>query len=184
MKTGNLKEKYEKDIAPQIREEFGINNKLATPKVVKVVVNMGIGGLSKDKEKFKTAKRDLAAITGQKPSLRLAKVDVAGFSLRRGMPVGLSVTLRGKRKYDFLQRLFSIVLPRLRDFRGTSLSSFDEQGNYTIGLADYSVFPEIDLSKGSAVGGLEITIVTSTMNKKRAKALLKLLGMPFQKNDK
>lgn len=184
MKAVNLKEKYEKDIAPQIREEFDINNKLATPKVQKVVINMGIGAIAKDKRLLKTAQLDLAAITGQKPSLRPAKIDVAGFSLRKGMPVGLSVTLRGNRKYDFLQRLFSIVLPRLRDFRGTKLNSFDNQGNYTLGLADYSVFPEIDLSKGTPVGGLEITIVTSAKSKKQARKLLKLLGMPFQKKEK
>lgn len=182
----SLKEEYSKVIAPKLGREFEIKNSLAIPSVIKIVVNMGVGNIVKDKEKLKVASRDLAAITGQKPIVRAAKLDVAGFNLRRGMPVGLSVTLHGSRKYAFLQRLVSVVLPRLRDFRGTKLSSFDRQGNYTIGLTDYSVFPEIDLSKGSAVGGLEITLVTSAKDKKQAKRLLELLGMPFEKttNDK
>lgn len=175
-----FKEKYEKEVVPKLAREFGIKNSMAVPRLDKVVVNMGIGEIARDKNTMKAAIADLALITGQKPTVRPAKVSVAGFNLREGMPVGLKVTLRGKRMYDFLQKLFSVVLPRLRDFRGLPLTSFDKGGNYTLGIAEHTVFPEIDLGKSSP-HGLEITIVTDTKDVEKAKKLLELLGMPFER---
>ncbi len=175
-----LKEKYLKEIAPQLSKEFGIKNKFAYPKVIKVNINMGVGEAIKNKELMQTFKKDMATITGQTPSTRKAKVSVASFGVRRGMPVGLMVTLRGSRMYYFLDKLFSIVLPRLRDFRGVSAKSFDKNGNYTLGITEHTVFPEIDLAK-SQPRGLEITIVTSTDKVDEAKRLLELSGMPFEK---
>lgn len=178
--TTLLKKRYEEKVAPKLAEEFSIENKMAIPKVEKVVVNMGIGQLSSNKGEMDKVVKDMAAMTGQIPTQRAAKISVAGFSIRKGMPVGLKVTLRGERMYDFLQRLFSVVLPRLRDFRGLSLKSFDKNGNYTLGLEEHTVFPEVDLGKVTP-RGLEITIVTSTKEVDKAKRLLAELGMPFEK---
>lgn len=177
-----LKEKYEKEILPHLMKEFSIKNKMAAPRVEKVIVNTGVGDAMNDKGKMEQVVKDMAQITGQKPATRQAKISVAGFSLRRGMPVGLKVTLRGSRMYDFLEKLFSIVLPRLRDFRGVPLKSFDKEGNYTLGIVEHTVFPEIDLAK-SASRGLEITIVTNTKDPKESKELLARLGMPFEKEE-
>ncbi len=176
-----LKEKYEKEIAGVLAKEFEINNKLAIPKIEKIVVNMGLGEMIKSKELKATASKDLAAITGQTPSVRVAKVSIAAFGLRAGMPVGLSVTLRGERMYDFLDRLVSITLPRFRDFRGVPIKSFDKVGNYTLGVAEHTVFPEIDMTKGVTPRGLEITIVTNSKSIEKSRRLLELLGMPFEK---
>lgn len=178
----NLKQKYEKQIVPSLMKEFSIKNKMATPRIEKVVVNSGVGDLSKNKEAREQVTNDMATITGQLPSTRPARISVAGFGIREGMPVGMKVTLRGNKMYDFLEKLFSIVLPRLRDFRGVSLKSFDKQGNYSLGIRDYTVFPEIDPSKSSG-RGLEITIKTNVVDKKKAKRLLELLGMPFEKKE-
>ncbi|OGM21859.1 50S ribosomal protein L5 [Candidatus Woesebacteria bacterium RIFCSPHIGHO2_01_FULL_38_9] len=178
---GRLQEKYEKEVRKVLSEEFGIKNIYALPRVVKVVVNSGVGEAIKNKELMEQVKKDLATITGQKPSVREAKISVASFGIRRGMPVGLKVTLRGNRMYDFLDRFFSIVLPRFRDFRGVSGSSFDKDGNYTIGITEQSVFPEIDMAK-TQPRGLEITIVTNVDKVDQARRLLELLGMPFAKN--
>lgn len=183
MTSSRLKTKYEKEVAPILMEEFGIKNPMATPKIIKVVVNMGAGEMIKNKEIGPSLSRDLAAITGQKPSTRLAKVSIATFGLRRGMPVGLSTTLRGERMYNFLDKFFSIVLPRLRDFRGVSAKSFDAKGNYTLGMSEHTVFPEVDIAKASAPHGMEISIVTNTQNREMAKRLLSLLGMPFEKEE-
>lgn len=177
-----LKEKYEKEIVPALAKDLGVDNKLVLPKITKVVVNVGVGEAAKNKEVLSQLKRDLAAVTGQLPQVRSARVSVASFSIRRGMPVGLKTTLRGEKMYSFLDKLFSVVLPRLRDFRGVSLKSFDRQGNYTLGLEDHAVFPEIDLAKSQS-RGLEISIVTSTDDRKKARRLLELMGMPFEKND-
>lgn len=177
-----LQQRYQEELVPELAKEFEVKNKMAIPKVKKVVVNMGIGEEGKDKGQRQEAMEDMAAITGQKPSIRQAKISVAGFGLRKGMPVGLKVTLRGKRMYDFLERLFNIVLPRFRDFRGLSLDSFDEAGNYTLGIEEHSVFPEIDISK-TKPKSLEVTIVTNTKDRKRAEGLLKALGMPFEKEE-
>lgn len=176
-----LKEKYEKEVAPTLAKEFEIKNALAIPKIEKIVLNMGLGEMIKTKELKATASKDLAAITGQTPSVRAAKVSIAAFGLRAGMPVGLSVTLRGERMYDFLDRLVSITLPRFRDFRGVPNKSFDKVGNYTLGITEHTVFPEVDLSKGVAPRGLEITIVTNSKSIEKSRRLLELLGMPFEK---
>lgn len=178
-----LKEKYDKKVRIDLMKKLGVTNKMGVPKIVKVVVNQGIGSTLKNKEHLSLAKQLLAQICGQTPSVREARVSVASFGLRRGMPVGLKVTLRGNRMYDFLDRLFSIVLPRLRDFRGVSKESFDKNGNYSLGIEDLSVFPEIDASK-APVKGLEITIVIENADKKKSEKLLELLGMPFEKIQK
>ena len=176
-----LKEKYDSEVAPKLMEEFGIDNKMAVPKITKVTLNMGIGDTLKSKELLESAKKDLSVISGQLPSARAAKVSVAGFGIRRGMTVGLKVTLRGGKMWAFLDRLFSIILPRFRDFRGVSLRSFDKFGNYTLGIAEHVVFPEIDFAKSQA-RGLEVTITTNANNAKLSKRMLELLGMPFAKN--
>ncbi len=176
-----LQEKYEKEVMPQLEKDFEIKNKMAVPKITKVIINMGIGSTAK-KETIEPLKKDISLITGQLPSIRAAKISIASFGVRRGMPVGLSVTLRGERMYSFLDRLFSIVLPRLRDFRGLSLKSFDKSGSYTLGIYEHTVFPEIGFGK-SAPHGMEITIVTNSRDKEKAKKLLELLGMPFEKGN-
>lgn len=176
-----LQEKYKKEIAPQLMEEFGIKNIMATPKMTKITVNAGIGGILKSKEQKEQLLKDLAAMTGQKPSERQAKLSVASFSIRRGMIVGLKVTLRGAKMYDFYQKFVNIVLPRLRDFKGVKVSSFDKSGNYTVGMSEYTVFPEIDTSKSNLTHGIEISITTTAGNMEKGKRLLELLGMPFEK---
>jgi len=178
-----LREKYEKDIRPTLAKEFDIKNSFAVPSLKKVVINMGVGNIAKNQQQFDALKRDLATITGQTPSIRNAKVSIASFSLRAGMPVGLSVTLRKERMYSFLDRLFSVVLPRLRDFRGIPLKSFDKVGNYTLGFQEHTVFPEIDSTKSAGAHGLEITIVTTAGEIERSKRLLELLGCPFVKDN-
>lgn len=175
-----LKEKYLKEVVPTLHRDLEIKNIQAVPRVVKVVVNMGIGEITKNRDQIEQAKKDLAAITGQLPSVRAAKISVASFSIRRGQPVGLTVTLRGEKMYSFLDKLFAVVLPRLRDFRGLSNNSFDKNGNYTLGIKENNVFPEIDLIKTQS-HGLEITIVTSTKEEAQAYQLLAGLGMPFAK---
>lgn len=179
MKT--LRERYQEEIIPQLQKELGIENRLAVPRLTKVVVNMGIGDVFRDKKALETTINDLAAITGQKPSVKPAKISVAGFNIRRGMPVGLTIVLRGKRMYAFLEKLFSVVLPRLRDFKGVSLKSFDKHGNYTLGLKELTVFPEIDLGKSAGVRGLEISLVANAGNIEKSRRLLELLGLPFEK---
>lgn len=175
-----LQEQYLKEILPKLKKEFGLTNDLAVPRLEKIIVNMGVGAASKNKELRESLAKDIAEITGQRPSVRLAKISVAGFGLRKGMPVGLAATLRGDKMYSFLDRLFSIVLPRLRDFRGLPRKSVDNQGNYSLGIREHTVFPEIDSGKSSA-HGIEITIVTNTKDRKKAEKLLEYLGIPFQK---
>lgn len=178
MKKSRLQEKYEEEVTPKLAGEFDIKNKLAVPQVVKVVVNMGIGSLAKNKEAIESLKKDLAMICGQTPNLRAAKISVASFNIRAGMPVGLSVTLRDDRMHTFLDRVFSVVLPRLRDFRGVSRASFDRSGNYTLAFAEHTVFPEIDLAKTSP-HGMEMSIVVKNSDPIKSERLLTLLGMPF-----
>lgn len=178
----SLKEKYNKEVVPQIIKEFGIKNKMLAPKIEKIVVNAGVGQVAKDKAKLERLKEDIAAICGQAPSLRKAKTSIAGFNLREGLVVGLKVTLRSSKMYDFLARLFTIVLPRLRDFRGIPVKGFDESGNYTLGIIEHSVFPEVDTAKSTA-HGMEITVVMNTKNPDMSKRFLELMGMPFEKEE-
>jgi large subunit ribosomal protein L5 len=182
--VNRLKERYNKEIKTVLAKEFDIKNQMSLPKLVKVVVNMGVGEAAKSKQAMEALQKDMATITGQAPSTRNAKVSIASFSLRAGMPVGLSVTLRGERMYAFLDRLFSVALPRLRDFRGVTDKSFDKQGNYTLGIEEHTVFPEIDPGKSAQPHGMEITIVTTGETMLQSKKLLELLGMPFEKEIK
>jgi len=177
----NLQEKYRQEIRPKLAKEFNSKNLLAVPLLEKVVVNMGIGEGAQDKGLIEKATEDLRAITGQKPKVARARMAIAGFKIRKGDSIGLVVTLRGKRMYDFLEKLVKIVLPRVRDFHGVSVSSFDGQGNYNLGIAEQIVFPEIDYAKIDKVRGLQITMVTNTKNETQAKRLLEELGVPFQK---
>lgn len=184
-----LQVKYEKEVKQVLMKEFGIKHELAVPKIAKVVVNMGIGKLSKNQAQMDALKKDIATMTGQAPSVRNSKVSIASFSLREGQPVGLSVTLRGASMYGFLDRLVSITLPRLRDFRGVSGKSFDQAGNYTLGFQEHTVFPEIDPTRSAQPHGMEVTVVVSGTdpsdksgtNVVKSKRLLELMGMPFEK---
>ena len=176
-----LKEKYQKKVVPQMQKEFGIKNLMAVPKIIKMVVNMGIGELAKDKTAKKKAIEVFTNITGQKPALQQARIAVADFKTRKGDVVGLKATLRSKRMYQFLEKLINIVLPRVRDFGGIKRTSFDKKGNYTLGLKEQIIFPEVDYDKLDKVRGLEISIVTSAGNKKMSLRLLELMGMPFKK---
>ncbi|MBI2007166.1 MAG: 50S ribosomal protein L5 [Candidatus Blackburnbacteria bacterium] len=180
--TQGFLENYQTKIAAKLKEEFSLDNAMAVPRVLKVVINTGIGDAKDSKEEQEKVLRDLASITGQKPAVRKAKKSISGFATRRGQPVGIAATLRGKRMHGFLEKLFRIVLPRLRDFKGVSKKAFDTSGNYTLGIAEHTVFPEIDIAKVGKVRGLEITIVTSTHDKERSMRLLEELGMPFEKN--
>ena len=176
-----FKEKYEKEVMPILLEEFGLRNLMAIPRIKKIVVNAGIGLVARNKELMEAVGRDIAAITGQKPSIRPAKVSVASFNIRAGMPVGIKVTLRGERMYDFLDRLVSIVLPRMRDFRGLPLKSFDKSGNYSLGFNEHTVLPEVDMGKAGKPHGIEITIVINCNEPEKSRRLLELIGMPFEK---
>lgn len=178
-----LQDKYQKEAMKTLQEEFSIKNVMATPRLNKVVVNIGVGEIARNKELKENLLRDMATITGQKPSERKAKVSIATFNLRAGTPVGLTVTLRGTKMYSFLDKLYSIVLPRLRDFKGVSTKSFDKAGNYTLGLAEHTIFPEIDIAKTPNPKSLEITMVVKSSDKEKSKRLLELLGMPFEKDE-
>ena len=174
----NLKQKYKDTVIPALAEKFGLKNPMTFPKPEKIVVNMAFGIVDKDAQKG--ILEDLAKITSQKPSLRPARKSISNFKLREGMVVGAKVTLRGERMWDFLDRLINSTLPRIRDFRGIPNRGFDGRGNYTMGLKEQTIFPEIDLSKHSAPEqGMDITIVTNAGNNEKARALLTLLGMPF-----
>lgn len=176
-----LQQHYFEQVVPTLQQELGVSNLLATPKVTKVVLNIGLKEAAHDKGVLEHATEQLTAIAGQKPKVTRARMSIANFKLREGDAVGLTVTLRGKRMYDFMTKLFRITLPRVRDFQGVSTTAFDKAGNYTLGLAEQIVFPEIDYSKIDKVRGLEITFVSTAGNAKIAKRLLELLGMPFKK---
>jgi len=175
-----LKERYQKEVAPAIAKEFGIKNPMAIPRVSKVVLNMGMGEAIANAKILDTAADELRAITGQKPVVTKAKKSIASFKLRQGMPIGVMVTLRGDRMYEFLDRLVSIALPRVRDFRGISPKAFDGRGNYTIGVREQLIFPEIDFNKVDKLRGMNISIITTARDDEQARALLKGLGMPFR----
>jgi len=174
-----LVDKYKKEIAADLKKELAIKNVMEIPKVDKVVVNMGIAEAKDDRSLIDLFSGELEVITGQKPVACSAKKSISGFKLRKGQIIGLKVTLRGKRMYDSLERLFGLVLPRLRDFRGLSPKKFDQSGNYNIGLPEQTVFPEIDIDKIKKIKSLQVTIVTSTKDEKEAASLLKMLGLPF-----
>jgi large subunit ribosomal protein L5 len=178
--TPRLKELYKSEVIPAMQREFGYSNVMQVPRVVKVVVNIGMGEALQNAKALDAASSDLAAITGQRPVITRAKKSIATFRLREGNPVGVKVTLRGNRMLNFLDRLFNIALPRVRDFRGVSTDSFDGRGNYTLGLREQLVWPEIDYDSIDKVRGMEITIVTSADTDDEARHLLQLLGMPFQ----
>jgi large subunit ribosomal protein L5 len=177
-----LKQRYADEIKGQLREQFGYENVMQVPGVVKVVVNMGVGDAARDAKLIEGAVRDLTAITGQKPVVTKARKSIAQFKLREGMPIGAHTTLRGDRMWEFLDRLVSIALPRIRDFRGLSPKQFDGRGNYTFGLNEQSMFHEIDQDKIDRVRGMDITVVTSASNDDEGRALLKALGFPFKEN--
>ena len=175
-----LKERYRSEIAPALREQFKYGNPMQIPGLVKIVVNMGVGEAARDAKLMDGAVRDLTAITGQKPQVRRATKSIAQFKLREGMPIGAKVTLRGDRMWEFLDRLLSIALPRIRDFRGLDARKLDGNGNYTFGLTEQSVFHEIDQDRIDRVRGMDITVVTTATTDDEGRALLKLLGFPFK----
>jgi large subunit ribosomal protein L5 len=177
--TTRLQEYYAKSVRPQLMEQFKYKNPLQVPRLEKIVVNMGVGEAAQDSKKMDAAVAELTAITGQKPAVARARKAIANFKLRRGLPIGAKVTLRGARMYEFLDRLVTIALPRVRDFRGLSGRSFDGRGNYAIGLKEQIVFPEINSDKIDAIRGMDIIIVTTAQTNEEAKALLKGFNMPF-----
>ena len=176
-----LKEKYLNEVSPALMSKFGYKSVMQLPKVDKIVINMGVGDAVQNSKALDTAVEELSIITGQKPVVTKAKKSIAGFRLREGMPIGAKVTLRGERMYEFLDKLISISLPRVRDFRGVSKKAFDGRGNYTLGVKEQLIFPEIDYDKVSKVRGMDIVIVTTANSDEEARELLTQFGMPFQK---
>ena len=179
--AARLKELYKNEVAKKVRDEFGIKNPMAVPKIDKIVLNMGMGEAISNSKILDAAVDELTTIAGQKPVVTRAKKSIASFKLREGVPIGTMVTLRGDKMYEFLDRLLNIALPRVRDFRGVPTRSFDGRGNYTLGIRDHVIFPEIDLTKVDKSKGMNITIVTTAKNDEQARFLLKELGMPFTK---
>ncbi|MBO0912704.1 MAG: 50S ribosomal protein L5 [Acidobacteria bacterium] len=175
-----LKERFRKQVAPALMKEFSLDNPMAVPHLDKIVVNMGVGEATQNAKVLDPAVNELGQITGQKPVVTRARKSIAAFKVREGMPIGAMVTLRGDRMYEFFDRLVNIVLPRVRDFRGVSTKSFDGRGNYTIGLHDQLIFPEIDYARVDKLKGMNVTIVTTARDDNQARALLRQLGMPFR----
>lgn len=176
-----LEKLYKEKIVAELNKEFGYKSIMQVPKITKIVINMGIGDAVQDSKRLDMAVAELGQISGQKPLITKAKKSLAAFKLREGMPIGAKVTLRGKRMYDFLDRLVSVALPRVRDFRGVSKTGFDAQANYTMGVKEQIIFPEIDYDKVQRVRGMDITIVNTAKERKEAFTLLQKLGMPFEK---
>ncbi|MBZ0090093.1 MAG: 50S ribosomal protein L5 [Thermoanaerobaculia bacterium] len=174
-----LRKQYDDEVVPKLKKEFGIDNAMAVPRLEKIVLNMGLGDAIQNIKTLDDGVEELAAIAGQRPSVRRARKSIASFKLREGMPIGCSVTLRGERMWEFLDRLISIALPRVRDFRGVSTRSFDGRGNYTLGLRDHLIFQEIDYNKVDKPKGMNVTFVTTAGNDEQALHLLRELGMPF-----
>lgn len=179
--ASRLRERYTSEVVPALRREFNHRNLMEVPRIHKVVVNIGLGEAIREAKALDAAVRDISAITGQHPVVTRAKKSIAGFRLRAGMPIGAMATLRGERMYEFLDRLLTIALPRVRDFRGVHEKGLDGRGNYTIGLREQLIFPEIDYDKIDRVRGMEVTIVTSARTDAEARRLLELMGMPFQR---
>ncbi len=178
--SARLRDRYEKEVRPVLMKEFELGNPMAAPKLHKIVINMGVGEATQNAKVLDPAVTELGQITGQKPIITKAKKSIAAFKVRAGMPIGAIVTLRGDRMYEFFDRLVNVALPRVRDFRGVSTKSFDGRGNYTLGLRDQLVFPEIDYSKVDKLKGMNVTIVTTARSDDEARALLKHMGMPFR----
>jgi large subunit ribosomal protein L5 len=176
-----LQEKYQSEITPALVEKFNYSSVMQVPKIEKIVINMGIGDAVQNPKSLDTAVEELTAIAGQKPLITKAKKSIASFKLREGMPIGAKVTLRGERMYQFLDKLISVSLPRVRDFRGISKKSFDGRGNYTLGVKEQLIFPEIDYDKVNRVRGMDIVVVTTANTDEEARELLTQIGMPFQK---
>ena len=179
-----LKERYEKEAVPALTKEFGYTNVMAVPKIAKIVVNMGLGEATSNAKIIEVGADELGRITGQKPVVRRAKKSIAAFKVRKGQPIATSVTLRGERMYEFLDRLVSIALPRVRDFRGVSPKGFDGRGNFTLGLKDQLLFPEIDYMKVDKSRGMNVSVVTTARTDQEARKLLQLIGMPFRTSEK
>jgi large subunit ribosomal protein L5 len=179
--SARLKERYLDEIRPALMEQFGYSTPMQAPKIQKVTVNMGVGDAKQDSKVLEAATEQLATITGQRPNVRRARKSIAQFKLREGMPVGLSVTLRGERLYEFLDRLFSVAIPRIRDFRGLNPRSFDGRGNYSMGVREQIIFPEVDYDEVDQTRGLDITITTTARTDEECFALLSALGMPFSR---
>src|ERR1700716_174196 len=176
-----LKERYESEIKPDLVKRFGYSTPMQAPRITKITLNMGVGEAKQDSKMLDAAKEQLATIAGQQPSVRLARKSIANFKLREGMPVGVAVTLRNERSYEFLDRLMSIAIPRIRDFRGLNPRAFDGRGNYSMGVREQIIFPEVDYDEIDQVRGLDITITTSAASDEEAFALLEALGMPFSR---
>ncbi len=177
-----LKDKYQNDVVPALQKEFGYTNVMAVPRISKIVVNMGLGEATSNAKIIDTGSDELARITGQKPVTRRSKKSIAQFKVRKGQPIGTMVTLRGERMWEFLDRLVTIALPRVRDFKGVSPKGFDGRGNYTLGLRDQLLFPEIDYMKVDKARGMNVSVVTSARTDEEARKLLQLMGMPFRTN--
>jgi large subunit ribosomal protein L5 len=176
-----LKERYSKEVVPHLSKEFGYKNVMQVPKIEKIVINMGLGEASANAKAIDGGVKDLQSITGQKPVVNRARKSIATFKVRKGMPVGASVTLRGDRMYDFLSKLINLALPRIRDFRGVSQKSFDGRGNYSLGVKEQLIFPEINYEQVDAVRGMDISIVTTARTDQEGRALLAAMGVPFRK---
>jgi large subunit ribosomal protein L5 len=184
MATARLKTRYNEEIRPRLIERFGYSSPMQAPKIQKITVNMGVGDAKTDRNVLEAATEQLATITGQKPNVRRARKSIAQFKIRDGMPVGVATTLRGERAYEFLDRLMSVAIPRIRDFRGLNPRSFDGRGNYSLGVREQIIFPEIDYDAVDQVRGLDITITTSAKNDEESFALLEAFGMPFAKENR
>ena len=184
MAKSRLHERYEKEIAPALQKELGVKNPMAVPRVHKIVINMGVGEATQNAKVLDPAVNELGQITGQKPVVTRAKKSIAAFKVRENQAIGAMVTLRGDRMYEFLDRLINVALPRVRDFRGVSFKSFDGRGNYTLGVRDQLIFPEIDYAKVEKTKGMNVTIVTTAKDDNSARSLLRHLGMPFRQDEK
>jgi large subunit ribosomal protein L5 len=180
--SARLRDKYQKEVIPALKKEFGYTNVMAVPKIQKVVVNMGLGEATSNAKLVDVGADELARITGQKPVTRRSKKSIAAFKVRKGMPIGTMVTLRGDRMWEFLDRLMTIALPRVRDFKGVSPKGFDGRGNYTLGLRDQLMFPEIDYMKVDKARGMNVSVVTTAKTDQEARKLLQFIGMPFRQN--
>ncbi len=180
--TPRLREKYQKEVVPALMEQFGYKSIMQVPKIEKICINQGVGDAVSDKKLIEYAVNEMTQITGQKAMITYSKKDISNFKLRKGMPIGARVTLRGEKMYEFLDRLISVALPRTRDFRGVKSKGFDRFGNYTFGVKEQIIFPEIDIDKVNKITGMDITFVTSAESKEESKALLEGFGFPFAKN--